>query len=348
MSQAHGTLVHRARITTLTPPSTSSSAAIDDLFGEVYARPHDDAVRAVLADALLADGDPRGELIALQLDLAIAGRANDRKLDRVDELLRTHGKAWLGEFAAIQYSARFTRGFVSELALGRAYATAIQQHAHAPALGTIEILGGSSGIETAYAQFVTSPMMHALCQIEVWDPITVEALETTPAQLEHVACMSWTRDPFPPALGLRVLAACERISSLRSIGIDIALFDALAQSPLFGQIDSLVVSGDLDAALRLWPRLPPAMSLTIGAHTRLGRTASLHLVRTARGAAATITGEWMARRVADQFARLPDLARLAVVGPTPVDDTLASLAKKRRLELDLVNAPRLTGYVPTR
>lgn len=332
----------------MTSPSISSSAAIDDLFREVYARPQDDAVRAVLADALLAEGDPRGELIALQLDLAIPGRANDRKLDRVDELLRSHGAAWLGALATIQYSARFARGFISELALGRASGTAIQRHAHAPALGTIESLAGSSGIEAAYAQFVTSPMMHALRQIEVWDLTTVEALEATPAQLEHVACMGWTRDPFPPALGVRVLAACERSSSLRSLGIDIALFDELAKSPLFDRIDALTVVGDLDVVLPLWPRLPPAMSLTISAHARLGGTSSLHLARTARGAGATITGEWMAGRVADQFSRLPDLARLAVVGPTRLDDTLTSLAKKRRLEIDLVNAPRLTGYVPAR
>ncbi len=329
----------------LAPRSASSSAAIDDLLREVYAHPQDDGVRAVLADALLAAGDPRGELIALQLDLAIPGHTSDQKLDRVEELLRTHGAEWLGELARVQSSARFTRGFVSELTLGRAPWTAIQRRAHDRELGTIESLAASWGFETAYAQFVTSPMMRALRQIQVWDPITVAALEATPAQLEHVSCVRWNVDPFPHALGVQVFAACERITSLHSIGIDVAQFDALAHSPLFGRIDSLTVGGELDAALRLWPRLPPAMSLTISAHARLGRTSGLHLVRTARGVDATITGEWAASRVAAQFARLPELVRLAVVGPTWIHEILASIPKRPMLEIDLVNA-RPTGYLP--
>lgn len=68
-------------------------AAIDDLFREVYARPEDDAVRAVLADALLAADDPRGELIALQLDLAIAGRTGRMPTDLVTAFARHRHRA---------------------------------------------------------------------------------------------------------------------------------------------------------------------------------------------------------------------------------------------------------------
>ena len=43
-------------------------SSIEQLFAEVYANPDDDQVRRVLADALLATGDPRGELILFQLE----------------------------------------------------------------------------------------------------------------------------------------------------------------------------------------------------------------------------------------------------------------------------------------
>src|SRR5205085_421060 len=49
------------------------SDTIAALFAQVYAAPDDDAIRHVLADALIACGDPRGELIQLQLEPANAG-----------------------------------------------------------------------------------------------------------------------------------------------------------------------------------------------------------------------------------------------------------------------------------
>src|SRR6185436_761449 len=61
-----GAEVDRARppLVTSFPPATPEIAA---LWQAVDARPDDDAALAVLADALQGIGDPRGELIALQL-----------------------------------------------------------------------------------------------------------------------------------------------------------------------------------------------------------------------------------------------------------------------------------------
>ncbi|MCB9674899.1 MAG: TIGR02996 domain-containing protein [Alphaproteobacteria bacterium] len=80
-----------------------------DLLAAVYANPDDDAARLVYADALTQRGDPRGELIGLQL-LAKPAAAQKK---RAEELLQSHRLGWLGPLAPI-FDARdltFERGF---------------------------------------------------------------------------------------------------------------------------------------------------------------------------------------------------------------------------------------------
>jgi uncharacterized protein (TIGR02996 family) len=78
-----------------------------DLLAAVYASPDDDGPRAVYADFLVQRGDPRGELIALQLGAGDAARE--------DELLTRHQSAWLGELAALvdKTMIAWRRGFLS-------------------------------------------------------------------------------------------------------------------------------------------------------------------------------------------------------------------------------------------
>jgi uncharacterized protein (TIGR02996 family) len=87
-------------------------ATIDDLFATVYRDPEDHGARAVLADALLERGDPRGELIALQT-------AKKRSFRRERELVREHGAAWLGPLAAVvvPWTAVFEHGFLDACAI---------------------------------------------------------------------------------------------------------------------------------------------------------------------------------------------------------------------------------------
>lgn len=95
-------------------PQTSKSraaATIAELYAVVYANPDDDGARQVLADALQEIGDPRGELIALQL----SGPASaDPKREKA--LYKKHVKEWLGAAGKIlkQDSIVFERGFLAE------------------------------------------------------------------------------------------------------------------------------------------------------------------------------------------------------------------------------------------
>nr|HEX4316535.1 TIGR02996 domain-containing protein [Kofleriaceae bacterium] len=87
----------------------SDGARLDALYAAVYASPDDDAPRQVLADALLELGDPRGELIALQL-------APRRDLERERALLDAHGAAWSAAFRDAG-GVTFERGFPAHLTL---------------------------------------------------------------------------------------------------------------------------------------------------------------------------------------------------------------------------------------
>ena len=70
--------------------------------------PRDLQLRQIYADHLLDLGDPRGELISLQL-------AN-RDPDRVAHLIATHGRAWIGPLAPwVEFAAcKFENGFLAE------------------------------------------------------------------------------------------------------------------------------------------------------------------------------------------------------------------------------------------
>lgn len=75
-----------------------------ELLQAVLARPEVDEPRWVLADWLSQRGDPRGELIALQLA--------DERADRVAQLLEDHRRVWLRPFGSALVAAVFERGFV--------------------------------------------------------------------------------------------------------------------------------------------------------------------------------------------------------------------------------------------
>ncbi len=80
---------------------------VEDLFHQVYTHPDDDQVRLVLADALISIGDPRGELIQLQLQ----PQADFER--RVMRLVQQHGLSWLGPLRGIVVPLAYERGFLA-------------------------------------------------------------------------------------------------------------------------------------------------------------------------------------------------------------------------------------------
>jgi len=331
----------------------TARAQIEALVREVQARPDADDARLVLADALLAQGDPRGELIALQL----AGGGDDRQVDRIEQLLREHGKGWLGTLREVTYRARFARGFLARLELNGRW-TATEQgwarHVVDPMLATVEDLIPGRSVGQIYARFVTSPAMTALRRIEVFDRPTLEALRATSANLVHVSCPRWKVGKYVDQLATHVLPACERFPQLRSFGVYIDGAASVVASRLFAQLTSLTVAGGLARGLALWPQLPRTLSLTIArsavledcATTRVAWTGALHLQRTGDHVVARGSGDWLIGELVEHFEALPgELHRLEIEGAGDHAAALAAAAERRRIELVLPALARRTGYV---
>jgi uncharacterized protein (TIGR02996 family) len=116
------------------------------LFTSVYEAPHDDGPRVVLADALIERGDPRGELINVQLRLV--HEPNERALKvREKELLDAHGKGWLGELAPVLAAGfRFERGFLAACVVDNEHFDRVQKLVGNPAWSTVHTLSGSAAI----------------------------------------------------------------------------------------------------------------------------------------------------------------------------------------------------------
>ncbi|HSS01350.1 MAG TPA: TIGR02996 domain-containing protein, partial [Kofleriaceae bacterium] len=68
-----------------------------ELYAAILAEPNDPALRRALAAHYDGKGDPHGELIRVQLELAdkkARGERDPKLLRREDELVKAHGRAW--------------------------------------------------------------------------------------------------------------------------------------------------------------------------------------------------------------------------------------------------------------
>jgi uncharacterized protein (TIGR02996 family) len=86
------------------------------LLADVRAQPDADLPRLVLADWLQDQGDPRGELIHLQVVRAGLDQDDPRYIEilrREYQILRRHALDWLGLLADRSSAWEFTRGFIS-------------------------------------------------------------------------------------------------------------------------------------------------------------------------------------------------------------------------------------------
>ncbi len=86
-----------------------------DFFRAVYANPADDGAKQVLADVLMEAGDPRGELIALQMSPRRSRKA-ELKLER---LFERHRAQFLGPLSAVvsERGQVWENGFLVECSL---------------------------------------------------------------------------------------------------------------------------------------------------------------------------------------------------------------------------------------
>jgi hypothetical protein len=136
---------------------------------------------AVYADVLLATGDPRGELIALQLREE-QGDATAEMQKRIRALIKRHQTEWLGALAPVVKGIEWRRGYLDRCELAQNSATTPagwDAAADSPALASVRWLLRGRGNEAHYRAFVGAPQAKA---IEVIDAPTAAFMDWLVAQ----------------------------------------------------------------------------------------------------------------------------------------------------------------------
>lgn len=237
--------------------------AVDPALDDVLAAPDDDAPRLVWADALLEQGDARGELVVVQCALARGGLPRDRSvaLRRREQELLANARAWSG-LDGIATNVTFRRGFVDAIEVTADVLLAQQEaiFAKAPLLRRVRVRG---------LDFDDDRAAEGLARIE-----RVLAID----RIRHLALPAVARWVSPPwgelssveTVGCEgeIVASLCRTGRLRSLtgltleGADPSVLQALAASPDAGALDELDLEGrfgDLRAALDRF--VPPSTRL---------------------------------------------------------------------------------------
>lgn len=141
------------------------------LLREAKAMPEDDTPRLVLADWLQDQGDPRGELIALQLQRSRLAEDDSRLVElerRQRQLLSQHVFTWLGPLVDLASVWRFERGLLhvtvrAERLLGDDRADLV----HAPLFDWIETLRLTDLAAIHLQRLASSPLLEQLSHLDL-------------------------------------------------------------------------------------------------------------------------------------------------------------------------------------
>lgn len=279
------------------------------LLAKVLAAPGDDALRLVYADWLQERGDPRGELIVLQVREA-RGEATEAERKRSRALLRANKEAWLGDLARVLRGVELERGFLARAELAQnAAATepAWRKAAADPLLATLEELRIGRGNVDHYELFVFSAQARLLRRIEVPRPRLLDALleGRCPGPLEHLS--------LKVAPGRKQLDRfADRLGTVRSLQIGVTrpkvlkLLADLRASGVLARLQSLALAiAGVQQTADLVPPNWEEMPATLERLAVVGPLCAVELCREAEGVEAWCRGSAVAD--ATTFVRiLPD------------------------------------------
>jgi uncharacterized protein (TIGR02996 family) len=331
------------------PPQMPEIAA---LWQAVQASPDDDGPLAVLADALQLAGDPRGEVIALQL---LTGTDDLAQIARRQALMASCGDAWLGRLAPFTASASFERGVLRRLQLARdppahdrRWDTVIDD----PALATVTDLIGSDANSEVYARLVASPVMRSLARVDVLDRRTARALVDAAPSLVHVTCSF-----ADPSETFDVADALQRRPCITSIAIAESELDRIAGAPWFVRLSAVTlgVGTHIRRGLARWGSLPRSMAFTLVPDVRLPACTTSYpwdfgitLRRDGAATIARISGEWLLLPLDILTALPPDVTRVEVDHPNDaMIDRVRSAIARPGLEVVQRHMPcRAAVFVP--
>lgn len=309
-------------------PGKTDDALTASLLAAVHADPADDDARSVLADVLLERDEPRGEYIALALQIARGGRLTVTNRGRVGRLLAAHEPEWLGEsFMQVLDRRVWHRGMLDRAILvARSRAPAAwEETENDPRAATLRVLDQGVTLATDLVAFASRPGLRGLRALTLqtrMEPsrvffesvagvalpnLTTLRLSTFSALHELDALVDVMGSSFPSLTRLELLA-------LPAQG-DAKLARALLDGESFARLTSV----HLDAREHYTSRLDPRAFLPLLASSSHLREMSL----TTPEVTITVTREEKGLSIElrskghgfDLLGDIRNVARLEVVGP---------------------------------
>jgi uncharacterized protein (TIGR02996 family) len=228
----------------MTPNEAFLQAILED--------PDDDAPRLIYADWLEERGDPRGEFIRLQCDLARMGQGDPRcpaLQYQEQQLLGAHRAEWLGPLpqGTILYEPIFRRGFLEAVSLEpRTFLELGEQLFRLHPLRRLSFPGPDE--ERRFAALAASPLLArltALCIHGITDR-AAEVLAASP-HLTRLTALDLPRGRLGP-IGTRALASSPSLQQLNSLSLYANAIgpqgaEALAASPYLARLTCLDLDG---------------------------------------------------------------------------------------------------------
>ena len=198
---------------------------------EIAAAPEDEAPRQVYADHLTDLGDPRGELISLQLrrnELARAGESPELSKVCAAEtaLLAAHEAGWIEKVYSYVEAVAWDRGFIHSITIhGKKFAKSAEKiFAELPLLREVTLLSARRNHIDA---FVGCPSFERIRQLDFTPEEHVRDNEDLAALLDgkHFPRLEWLRIGFHRpgegvgGKGAKLIADCERLEELRFLEV---------------------------------------------------------------------------------------------------------------------------------
>jgi uncharacterized protein (TIGR02996 family) len=313
-----------------------------ELLAAIYADPRDSSLRQVYADVLSEAGDPRGELITLQ----IQGARTPAQQKRERSLIHAHWKTWVGSLAPHMKRGglHFERGFLTRCWIQQTSGPKLAKLVGDPIWSTVEHVGFCmhAGERPGVLPLVMHPVMRSLRSVSGLDDERFAALASVEAELPfttiEVECTSAT--PFATTI-----AEARALPHVRTLGVSTRIWgrpfnpvlemEWLFAGAMLQRVERLRIGyvgplGALLDRLRSLPRLREVEVVELwelclhnepsGYRHRFTRDGDGRFSRLEVGwVEKPLTDEWSLRRLCDSLAQLaPDaLTELRVAIPQP-------------------------------
>lgn len=225
---------------------------LDALLEAIYASPDDDGPRAVLADHLIQQGDPRGTFIALQLSRARGGGWPSKQERR---LLHRHARRWCGALGPLlsRRGMRFERGFLHTARVQGQLSThslpVVAGVVGRPEWRTVRTLAlprdihDDERVHATALELLSHPVLDRLQALYNLSPSLARALQdhAPPAALQELG-LSGPFGAEPLSLGTAGLAGVRRL--LLGGRIYLHMLHWLWSAPLWPRLEAITVMSD--------------------------------------------------------------------------------------------------------